>query len=105
MKKFRVAGVHRAAGAATGPSFSHRRGSIRPAGSFREAQRGEFVVTTNNEHIPHLRISNVYKDLMSQGENSAEVKNYIRERFAPGNFSSRVCINGRAPLATSRARS
>lgn len=46
----------------------------------------EFVVTTNNEHIPHLRISNVYKDLMSQGDNSAEVKNYIREKIRAGKF-------------------
>ena len=28
----------------------------------------DFVVTTDNEHIPHLRISNTYKDLMAQGE-------------------------------------
>lgn len=47
---------------------------------------GEFLVTTNNEHIPHLRISNVYKDLMSQGSNSAEVKNYIREKIRAGKF-------------------
>ena len=33
----------------------------------------DFIVTTNDEHIPHLRISNIYKDLMSQGSNSAEV--------------------------------
>lgn len=46
----------------------------------------DFVVTTNNEHIPHLRISNTYKDLMSQGENSAEVKNYIREKIRAGKF-------------------
>jgi RNA polymerase sigma-54 factor len=46
----------------------------------------DFVVTTNNEHIPHLRISNVYKDLMSQGENTAEVKNYIREKIRAGKF-------------------
>jgi RNA polymerase sigma-54 factor len=46
----------------------------------------DFVVTTNNEQIPHLRISNVYKDLMSQGENSAEVKNYIREKIRAGKF-------------------
>ncbi|MCX6896507.1 MAG: RNA polymerase sigma-54 factor [Verrucomicrobia bacterium] len=26
----------------------------------------DFTVTTNNEHIPHLRISNVYKDLMAR---------------------------------------
>jgi len=46
----------------------------------------DFVVTTNNEHIPHLRISNTYKDLMSQGENSAEVRNYIREKIRAGKF-------------------
>jgi RNA polymerase sigma-54 factor len=46
----------------------------------------EFVVTTNNEHIPHLRISNTYKDLMSQGTNSSEVRNYIREKIRAGKF-------------------
>lgn len=46
----------------------------------------EFVVSTNNEHIPHLRISNTYKDLMAQGENSAEVRNYIREKIRAGKF-------------------
>ena len=46
----------------------------------------DFVVTNNNEHIPHLRISNTYKDLMSQGENSAEVRNYIREKIRAGKF-------------------
>jgi len=46
----------------------------------------EFVVTTNNDHIPHLRISNTYKDLMSQGQNSPEVRNYIREKIRAGKF-------------------
>jgi RNA polymerase sigma-54 factor len=46
----------------------------------------DWVVTTNNEQIPHLRISNTYKDLMSQGENSPEVKNYIREKIRAGKF-------------------
>ena len=46
----------------------------------------DFVVSTNNEHIPHLRISNTYKDLMSQGENSPEVRNYIREKIRAGKF-------------------
>ena len=46
----------------------------------------EFVVTTNNEHIPHLRISNVYKDLMSQADSGAEVKEYIREKIRAGKF-------------------
>ena len=43
-------------------------------------------MTTNDEHIPHLRISNVYKDLMSAGENNVEVKNYIREKIRAGKF-------------------
>lgn len=46
----------------------------------------DFVVTNNNEHIPHLRISNTYKDLMAHGENSAEVRNYIREKIRAGKF-------------------
>jgi RNA polymerase sigma-54 factor len=46
----------------------------------------DFIVTTNDEQIPHLRISNTYKDLMAQGGNSAEVKNYIREKIRAGKF-------------------
>ncbi len=46
----------------------------------------DFVITTNNEHIPHLRISNTYKDLMARGENSGEVRNYIREKIRAGKF-------------------
>jgi RNA polymerase sigma-54 factor len=46
----------------------------------------DYVVTTNNDHIPHLRISNTYKDLMAQGQNSPEVKNYIREKIRAGKF-------------------
>jgi RNA polymerase sigma-54 factor len=46
----------------------------------------DFVVTANNEQIPHLRISNTYKDLMAQAGNSAEVINYIREKIRAGKF-------------------
>jgi RNA polymerase sigma-54 factor len=46
----------------------------------------DFVVTTNNDQIPHLRISNTYKDLMAQSSNSAEVLNYIREKIRAGKF-------------------
>jgi RNA polymerase sigma-54 factor len=53
---------------------------------FVQRSSGEFAVTTNNEHIPHLRISNTYKDLMAQRENSAEVRNYIREKIRAGKF-------------------
>lgn len=46
----------------------------------------EFVVTNNNEHIPHLRISNVYKDLMSKAESSTDVREYIRDKIRAGKF-------------------
>ena len=46
----------------------------------------DYVVSTNNEHIPHLRISNTYKDLMAQTGNPAEVRNYIREKIRAGKF-------------------
>ena len=45
-----------------------------------------FVVTNNNEQIPHLRISNTYKDLMSQVDSSQEVREYIREKIRAGKF-------------------
>jgi RNA polymerase sigma-54 factor len=46
----------------------------------------DFVVSTNNEQIPHLRISNTYKDLMATSSESAEVRNYIREKIRAGKF-------------------
>lgn len=46
----------------------------------------DYVVTNNNEQIPHLRISNTYKDLMSQAESSAEVREYIRDKIRAGKF-------------------
>jgi RNA polymerase sigma-54 factor len=49
-------------------------------------QAEEFVVTTNNEQIPHLRISNTYKDLMAKADASPEVREYIREKIRAGKF-------------------
>jgi RNA polymerase sigma-54 factor len=46
----------------------------------------EWQVTTNNDQVPHLRISNSYKDLMSQAESSAEVREWIREKIRAGKF-------------------
>jgi len=46
----------------------------------------EFLVTTNNEQIPHLRISNTYKDIMAQADSSQEVREYIREKIRAGKF-------------------
>ena len=49
-------------------------------------QGEEFLVTTNNDQVPHLRISNTYKDLMAQADSSPEVREYIREKIRAGKF-------------------
>ena len=46
----------------------------------------EYVVTNNNDQVPHLRISNTYKDLMAQSDSSPEVREYIREKIRAGKF-------------------
>src|SRR5678816_3133334 len=46
----------------------------------------DFIFSTNNEQIPHLRISNTYKDLMAQADSSSEVREYIREKIRAGKF-------------------
>src|SRR5881409_844471 len=47
---------------------------------------GDYQVILNNEQIPHLRISNLYKDLIAQGNNGAEVKDYVRDKIRSGKF-------------------
>ena len=47
---------------------------------------GEYQVILNGEQIPHLRISNTYKDIMSQDGNGSEVKDYIRDKIRSGKF-------------------
>lgn len=47
---------------------------------------GEYIITLNSEQIPHLRISNTYKDIMSQEGSRGEVKDYIREKIRSGKF-------------------
>ncbi len=44
----------------------------------------DYVVTSNKENQPHLRISNAYKDLMAKAETSAEVREYIRDKIRAG---------------------
>src|SRR5207244_9414471 len=46
----------------------------------------EYQVILNGEQIPHLRISNTYKDIMSQDGNGSEVKDYIRDKIRSGKF-------------------
>lgn len=50
-----------------------------------EASNGKFNVVLNDDQIPRLRISNLYKDLMSQGPGT-EVRDYIRQKIQSGKF-------------------
>lgn len=47
---------------------------------------GEWQVTLNGDQIPHLRISNAYKELMAQDTNGTDVREYIREKIRSGKF-------------------
>ncbi len=47
---------------------------------------GEYVVMLNDEQIPHLRISNTYKELMASDDKAREAKDYIREKIRAGKF-------------------
>jgi RNA polymerase sigma-54 factor len=46
----------------------------------------EWVVSLNNEQVPHLRISNHYKDLMARAETTPDVREYIRDKIRAGKF-------------------
>ncbi len=51
-----------------------------------EKMDGDYQVLLNGEQIPHLRISNTYKDIMAQDGNGSEVKDYIRDKIRSGKF-------------------
>lgn len=42
---------------------------------------GEFVVQVNDEGVPRLRISNLYKSLIKSGENNAEAKEFVQDKL------------------------
>jgi RNA polymerase sigma-54 factor len=48
---------------------------------------GEYQISSSNEQIPHLRISNLYKDIIASGNTQgSEVKDYIRDKIRSGKF-------------------
>jgi RNA polymerase sigma-54 factor len=48
---------------------------------------GDYQIILNNEQIPHLRISNLYKDIIASGDaQSSDVKNYVRDKIRSGKF-------------------
>jgi RNA polymerase sigma-54 factor len=46
----------------------------------------EYAISLNGDQVPHLRISKTYKDLMTQGSNGTDVRDYIREKIRSGKF-------------------
>ena len=71
----------------------------RPGGAFEETpdqyvvpevfvnwKDDHWEVTSNREEMPQLRISNAYKDLMTQARDSKDVREYIRGKIRDGNF-------------------
>ncbi len=47
----------------------------------------EYQISSNNEQVPHLRISNLYKDIIASGNTqTSEVKDYIRDKIRSGKF-------------------
>lgn len=51
-----------------------------------ERQGGEWVAVMNNDHLPNLRISNAYKDLLGHSSSDQDVRLYIREKIRGGKF-------------------
>src|ERR1700745_426773 len=52
-----------------------------------EKDDGEYQISFNNEQILHLRISNLYKDIIASGNTqSSDVQDYIRDKIRSGKF-------------------
>ena len=51
-----------------------------------ERSNGSYHITLNDEQLPRLRISNLYKDLMSNAASREEVRGYIRDKIRSGKF-------------------
>jgi RNA polymerase sigma-54 factor len=49
-----------------------------------ERDGDDYTVSLNSDEIPHLRISDSYKDMLSG--NSKEVRDYLRDKIRGGNF-------------------
>ena len=51
-----------------------------------EKVNGEYKIILNDDKIPHLRISNVYKSLMSKDDVEEKTKDYIKEKIKSGKW-------------------
>ncbi len=62
-----------------------------------------FAISLNNEHVPMLRISNYYKDLLSEPASRGQVRDYIRDKIKGGRFFIK-CIQQRQQTILNIAR-
>jgi RNA polymerase sigma-54 factor len=51
-----------------------------------ERMNGSFIPVMNERDLPHLRISNAYKDLLSNEDTANEARSYIREKIRGAKF-------------------
>lgn len=51
-----------------------------------EKVNGEYQVYLHHDHLPQIRISNTYKDLLAAARTSPEVRSYLREKIRSGRF-------------------
>ena len=51
-----------------------------------EKVSGAWQISLNGDQIPHLRISNSYKDMMAADTNKEDVREYIRDKIRNGKF-------------------
>ena len=53
---------------------------------FVEWKAGGYVVTSNREEMPRVRISNDYKDMLAGARDAKDVREYIRSKIRDGKF-------------------
>ncbi len=51
-----------------------------------ERKGDDYIVIVNDDQIPHLRISDTYKQLMGEAKQTTDVKDYIRQKIQAGKF-------------------
>ena len=47
---------------------------------------GKYIISLNDEQIPHLRISKQYRQLMESGDATPDVRRYVQEKIRNGAF-------------------
>ncbi len=51
-----------------------------------ERQGGEWIAIMRNDDLPHLRISNAYKDMLADPGARGDVREYVRDKIRNGKF-------------------